>query len=183
MLKRSYPYTPSAAGRWFGLLTALVVAVPIAAAAIALIKLDPFSAGQKSASPVTALGADGTLPAGADKTLFGILDSTTTGEPQGVVEQAPATPAPPSQPAVTTYVVKAGDTLGAIASRFGTTAQALALFNRLADPNALRVGQELKIPGPDFTVPAEPATTPTTPPPDQTEPKPVPPPAAPITQG
>lgn len=180
MLKRSHPYTPAAAGPWFGILTALVVAIPVAAAAIALVKLDPFSADAQSESPVTALGSDDTLPAGAEDTLFGILDSTT-GEPEGVLEQAPVTPAPEPPPAVTTYVVKAGDTLGAIASRFGTTAQALALFNRLADPNALRVGQELKIPGPDFTVPAEPAITPTSPTPDQTEPEP--PPGAPISQG
>ena len=183
MLKRSHPYTPAAAGRWFGLLTALGVAIPVAAAAIALVKLDPFSAAAQSESPGTALGADVTLPIGAEGSPFGILDSTTT-EPVGVLEQAPATPAPEPQSAVTTYVVKAGDTLGAIASRFGATAQALALFNQLADPNALRVGQELKIPGPDFTVPAEPAITPTqAAPPDQTEPEPAPPPGAPISQG
>ena len=174
MLKRSHPHTPAATGPWFGLLTALVVAIPVAAAAIAFVKLDPFSADAQSVSAVTVLGAE--------DSPFGIPDSTTT-EPVEVSEQTPVTPTPEPQPVITTYVVKAGDTLGAIASRFGTTAQALALFNQLADPNALRVGQELKIPGSDFTVPAEPAIVPTTPPPDQTEPEPEPPPRAPISQG
>jgi LysM repeat protein len=44
-----------------------------------------------------------------------------------------------------TYVVQAGDTLFSIASRFGTTVEALAALNGLAPPYALAVGQELTI--------------------------------------
>ena len=45
-----------------------------------------------------------------------------------------------------TYVVQAGDTLGAIALRFRVPVDALARANRLADPDKLRVGQRLVIP-------------------------------------
>lgn len=44
-----------------------------------------------------------------------------------------------------TYVVKAGDTLSGIASKFGSTWQELAKKNNLSNPNLLKVGQVLKI--------------------------------------
>ena len=44
------------------------------------------------------------------------------------------------------YEVQAGDTLSAIAARFGVSAEELARYNNLADPNALQVGQVLKLP-------------------------------------
>ncbi|HEX2884204.1 MAG TPA: LysM domain-containing protein, partial [Candidatus Limnocylindria bacterium] len=55
-----------------------------------------------------------------------------------------ATPAPP--PAQTTYVVQQGDTLAAIAQRFGTTVAAIQAANGIADPNEIIVGQVLVIP-------------------------------------
>lgn len=45
-----------------------------------------------------------------------------------------------------TYTVASGDTLGAIANRFGVTVEDLAAFNGIADPNLLAVGQVLSIP-------------------------------------
>lgn len=44
-----------------------------------------------------------------------------------------------------TYRVKSGDTLGKIAARLGTTAEALATANGISDPNKIRAGQSLKI--------------------------------------
>jgi LysM repeat protein len=85
-----------------------------------------------------------------------VAPSTTTGAPD-----AAATPvAPQSQTVVVspapassaggqtfTYTVVAGDTLLTIATRFGTTPEAIAQLNSLADPNALTLGQKLQIPG------------------------------------
>ncbi len=51
------------------------------------------------------------------------------------------------------YTVKKGDTLSAIAARYGTTAQALAAYNGIADPNRISVGQVIKIPGNGATAP------------------------------
>ncbi|MST33228.1 LysM peptidoglycan-binding domain-containing protein [Acidimicrobiaceae bacterium USS-CC1] len=45
------------------------------------------------------------------------------------------------------YTVRAGDTLGAIAARFGTTVGRLAAFNHVANPNQIVVGQVIRIPG------------------------------------
>jgi len=53
-----------------------------------------------------------------------------------------AEPTPPPQ----VYVVQAGDTLYAIARRFGLEAEALVEANHLADPNTLQVGQQLQVP-------------------------------------
>ena len=44
-----------------------------------------------------------------------------------------------------TYTVKSGDTLSEIASRYGTTYQAIAKQNGISDPNKIQIGQKLKI--------------------------------------
>jgi N-acetylmuramoyl-L-alanine amidase len=54
--------------------------------------------------------------------------------------------AAPTVVAATTYVVRPGDTLTAIAARHGTTVSALAAANRISDPDLVRVGQLLRIP-------------------------------------
>lgn len=46
-----------------------------------------------------------------------------------------------------TYRVVSGDTLGAIAGRFGTTWQRLAAYNRIANPNLIYIDQHVCIPG------------------------------------
>jgi LysM repeat protein len=43
------------------------------------------------------------------------------------------------------YIVRAGDTLASIATKFGTTTYALQTANNLADPNSIYVGQTLII--------------------------------------
>jgi murein DD-endopeptidase MepM/ murein hydrolase activator NlpD len=58
---------------------------------------------------------------------------------------APGTPAPATVPTI--YRVKAGDTLGKIASRHRVTMGALLAANRLESASVLRVGQRLVIPG------------------------------------
>ena len=47
---------------------------------------------------------------------------------------------------VTVYTVKRGDTLSQIAAKYGTTYQAIAAYNGIKNPNAIRVGQKIKIP-------------------------------------
>jgi LysM repeat protein len=50
-------------------------------------------------------------------------------------------------PAGSTHTVVAGDTLGMIADRYGTTVATLAALNHLADPNLIYVGQVLVLAG------------------------------------
>lgn len=47
----------------------------------------------------------------------------------------------------TVYTVKRGDTLSAIAAKYGTTYQKLAAYNGIKNPNIISVGQQIKIPG------------------------------------
>lgn len=78
---------------------------------------------------------------------------------------APQAAQPVYQPqTANTYVVKSGDTLSAIASRYGVSTAALISANGMGnDPNRLKVGQVLHIPvGNVPTVHTTPATTPHT---------------------
>ncbi|HSJ34230.1 MAG TPA: LysM peptidoglycan-binding domain-containing M23 family metallopeptidase [Acidimicrobiia bacterium] len=45
------------------------------------------------------------------------------------------------------HVVAAGETLAEIAARYGSNAAAVAATNELSNPNLIRIGQKLKIPG------------------------------------
>jgi len=55
------------------------------------------------------------------------------------------------------YTVQPGDTLSAIARRYGVSVADLVAANRLADPNHIRYGESLAIPAPGAAAPA-PAT-------------------------
>jgi len=66
---------------------------------------------------------------------------------------ATAAVAVPTVAAASTYVVRPGDTLSAIAARHGTTIRALVDANRLSDPNLIRVGQLLRIPDSSVALP------------------------------
>lgn len=56
-------------------------------------------------------------------------------------------PTPSTKPtSETVYTVKSGDTLSAIAAKYGTTYQTLAAYNGIANPNIIHVGQKIRIP-------------------------------------
>jgi len=57
-------------------------------------------------------------------------------------------------------VVEPGDTLAYIATQYGTTADAICVFNALSDCNLITPGQELLIP-PEGVTPAKPTPSPT----------------------
>jgi LysM repeat protein len=83
--------------------------------------------------------------------------------PTGGTTPPPATPVPGGNPPPATgqtYVVQRGDTLGSIARRFGTTYQAIAAANGIANPNLIYVGQTLRISGGTTTPPPTGSTPP-----------------------
>jgi len=64
-----------------------------------------------------------------------------------LIVSAPDAPSSSAPPAAGRHVVTAGDTLSAIAVRFGTTVAELVAANRLDDPDHIRIGQPLSITG------------------------------------
>lgn len=63
------------------------------------------------------------------------------------VEIISVSSAPIQVPATSTYTVRSGDTLSSIASKFGTSYQALASLNGISNPNLIYVGQALRVNG------------------------------------
>jgi LysM repeat protein len=72
---------------------------------------------------------------------------------------ASASPGSSSSSGGATYVVRRGDTLYSIAARHGTTAQAIARANGLANANYIYVGQRLIIPGASSPAPGASASS------------------------
>ena len=81
------------------------------------------------------------------------IPGTTGGTPDPQPDPGQPDPGTPSE-----YVVQRGDTLGAIARRFGTSVQAIASANGIANPNLIFVGQRLNIPGGTVTPDPGPGT-------------------------
>lgn len=56
-------------------------------------------------------------------------------------------PEPTTGAAAGTYTVQPGDTLSGLAAKYNTTVSALAALNGIINPNLIRVGQVLRLPG------------------------------------
>lgn len=79
----------------------------------------------------------------------GTASSTSSpASPVGLPSSAAAPGGIPAAPtaSVRLYTVRAGDTLAAIARRFGTSVGRIRSANEIADPRTLRIGQTLRIP-------------------------------------
>jgi len=98
------------------------------------------------------------LPQGVDQSQAPPIQSHA----QHVPLATPPGPAPAREGASATYVVQTGDTLYAIAQRFGTTPSAIVEANGLADPDTLDVGQRLAVPlaSPQAAAPASTSAAP-----------------------
>lgn len=81
----------------------------------------------------------------------------TTNQAKEQTGNVVAAPAPAPVVAPSTYKVVSGDTLGGIAKKFGSTTDALASLNHLANKNRIYVGQLLSIKA-QAAVAAKPAT-------------------------
>jgi LysM repeat protein len=98
-------------------------------------------------------------------------------EPPAPAEAAPA-PAPvPAPEASNAYTVVAGDTVGAIAARFGVDMNAMLAANGLGAYSTIVAGQVLKLTGPAVAAPAAPAAAPAPAPAAEPAPAPAPAPA------
>jgi len=78
------------------------------------------------------------------------VDSTMTNS-DTIGGPVPSQPKPEIKPIqqqlnYTSYTIRQGDTLSSIARRYGTTANDIAQYNHLANKDAIKIGQKLKIP-------------------------------------
>jgi len=103
-------------------------------------------------------GLQDLLGPGASPSPSALASPSATSEPSGtaVPTASPTTPASPTPtpgptptpaPTPVTYIVQSGDTLNAIAARYGTTAQAIMDANGLTS-DEIQIGQVLIIPVP-----------------------------------
>jgi len=99
------------------------------------ITLTPSSSIQTLATPVIDPNSNPTSPAAEAP--------TTAGEPAEPTAAPTATLDPANQQI---YTIQSGDSLSAVAGRFGTTVDAIMKANELTDPNVIFVGQRLIIP-------------------------------------
>jgi LysM repeat protein len=95
-------------------------------------------------SALTPTAAGGV--AGTQEPATSVTITTTVELPTAVAIQPVATQTPSASEGYTLYTVQLGDTLTAIASRYGTTLEAISSANNLTDPSTIFVGQVLKIP-------------------------------------
>lgn len=75
------------------------------------------------------------------------LKATNVNNNQAAAQPAPVAPSQPQSTTstATTYTVKSGDTLSAIASQYGMNYSQLAQINNIANPNRIYVGQVLRV--------------------------------------
>ncbi len=100
---------------------------------------DESSVVATTPTPATAITPTPDTPNAAFDTVI----ATPTPEP---TPTATPIPRPTPTPTATVYVVQPGDTLSGIAARFNVTVDELVDANRIVNPDALQVGQEITIP-------------------------------------
>jgi LysM repeat protein len=133
---------------------ALLLVVALSALAVTGLR-GVLSSSGVAASPSLPAVAVVSNPPDATEAPAVVTEPPLTLPPTGSVPPtvAPATAAPASaaptkapKPTFRTYKVRSGDTLSGIATKFHTTAAAIAQLNHIAVSSILSVGQVLKIP-------------------------------------
>jgi len=104
-------------------------------------------ASAASATPANAPAAPTVTPSPPASSPLTTPGSSPAGTAAGGVEGVTA-PSPTHVPRDLVYVVKRGDTLTAIAGRYGVSVDALKRLNDLKDPNLIFVGQHIRVPRP-----------------------------------
>ncbi len=111
-------------------------------------------------TPVPAQPVATATPQAAPPTTAPAVENT----PTVAATPIPPTAVPPtSTPAQTTYVVQEGDTLSAIARKFGVSVEDLQAANPNVNPDLLRIGTEIVIPTGGAPAPEATATRAATP--------------------
>lgn len=128
-----------------------LLVVLLALAFVAVLSTRPASdngtagGGARTPSPTTVAAASATpnpspkTPAATSRPIESAPGASSTTPTNTPASAQPTTPG-------ARYTVKRGDTLSAIAARFGTTVKVLVDLNRIKDPSRIRPGQVLQLP-------------------------------------
>lgn len=136
--------------RLVGAATAVLVILAAAAVVIALLPGGGSRQALTATAPVAAQ-VPGATPSIAAASVPAALESTPGASPSAKPSVSPratvtaVASAQPSLQVVSTYRVKPGDTLSAIAARFGVSVTDLERLNGIKDPRLLQAGQVLRI--------------------------------------
>ena len=140
-------------GPMLGFLVSLVVAIPIVFAVLMLTRFGVLQdTSDSQASTIASVVSEATESLETVLTASEPATVAAAPEPPDVAAVAAET-ADPAPQLGQIYVVVAGDVLHQIALRFAVTTEALAAYNALTNPNALRIGEELRIPPPGYQPP------------------------------
>ncbi|HYK95338.1 MAG TPA: LysM peptidoglycan-binding domain-containing protein [Candidatus Dormibacteraeota bacterium] len=134
--------------RWPAIPAVILVVTLLVLAASGLRPTSP-AAVEGSPTPATATAAPASAaassPSATEPASAGPTSTPpTTGATTQPTARSSGTPSP--SVAYTNYTVKSGDTLSAIAARYGTTSRAIADLNGITVTTTLHIGQILKIP-------------------------------------
>lgn len=102
---------------------------------------------------------DGNWGQNSSYTFLGFIYNPAVKETSVPVDSTPTVNSPSTSSSDTIYVVKGGDSLSAIAAKYGTTYQELAKYNNISNPNFISVGQKIKITGSKTTTTTSKPTT------------------------
>jgi LysM repeat protein len=134
-------------GRWPAIPAVILVVTLLVLAASGLRPTSP-AAVEATATPAPALASHAPVSTPAPT-----IPATESAPPEVTASPNPTarpTPRPTGTPkpsvSYTTYKVRSGDTLSAIAAKFGTTSRAIADLNRITVNTTLHIGEVLKIP-------------------------------------
>lgn len=122
---------------------------------------DPFAASVVWSGEIAphngwnAASVEATVGAGGSVSVFVSIDFRGSSrqfmgaffDEGSLVVAGAGTPVPGAGTPAGVYVVQSGDSLAKIARKFNVTIQDLLKLNELKDPNALQIGQQLKVPG------------------------------------
>lgn len=132
----------SGQGLLVGLLALAFVAILIARPA------GDSGAANADGSPTTVPAGSATPRPSAKASGVPVVTARPIASAPAEPSTPPASPVGSAQPTTSgaTYKVKRGDTLSAIAARFGTTVKVLATLNQISDPSRIHAGQVLQLP-------------------------------------
>lgn len=135
--------------RWAGPASVVVVGAALGAFLLARGPGAPASPSPSVPSDATqsrapASAAATTVPASTPPSPTPAPPASPSPGPAASASPAPSASAAPASGH--TYTVRRGDTLSAIATRFGTTTPVLVQLNGIVNPSLIRVGQVLQLP-------------------------------------